>query len=148
MTFTRFFVSLFIFVASIGTVHARDVYLVTHEKTNSFFTTNGGNHDLLSGRWRDGLARIGQPVQNASLNQIAQIKQPGVLILPSTFLLDEADRTTLKNLVASGWSLLATWATGSRDGAGNWTGYGFIEETFGNRRSVTVSNFSSGIFGL
>lgn len=127
----RFLAAVVLFFASHSGAYAKDVYIVTHEKTKSFFTTNGGSHDLLSGRWRDGLARIGQPIQSASLSQLTQIKQPGVLILPSVFLLDDADRTNLKNLVANGWSVLATWATGSRDGAGNWVGYGFIEDTFG-----------------
>ena len=112
-------------------VHAADVYVVVHEKTRGFFTSNGGSHDLLSNRWRDGLARIGQPVQSASLAQLSKVNQPGVLILPSVFLLDDADRGQIKSLVASGWSILGTWATGSRDGAGGWLGYGFIEETFG-----------------
>ena len=112
-------------------VFAGDVYLVVHEKTRSFFTNNGGSHDLLSTRWRDGLARVGQPVQSASLAQLSKVKQPGVFILPSVFLLDDADRSQIKNLLANGWNVLGTWATGSRDGAGGWLGYGFIEETFG-----------------
>ena len=111
--------------------YAADVYLIVHERTRTFFANNGGSHDLLSTRWRDGLARIGQPVQSVSLGQIAKIKQPGVMVLPSVFLLDDADRNQIKSLLAAGWSILGTWATGSRDGAGAWLGYGFIEETFG-----------------
>jgi peptidoglycan/xylan/chitin deacetylase (PgdA/CDA1 family) len=108
----------------------RPVVLVQSESTRSFFSQGGGNHDLLTGLWRAALTRIEQPFSSAPLNSIKLDTQPGVLILPSTVSLDNADRQLLRALLARGWSVFGTWAMGARDAQGQWQGYGFIDEIF------------------
>ncbi|MEO7200607.1 MAG: polysaccharide deacetylase family protein, partial [Dokdonella sp.] len=54
-------------------------------------------------------------------------ERPGsVLILPSAIALNDRERAQIANFQAHGGGVLATWASGSRDGIGQWRGWQFM----------------------
>ena len=71
--------------------------------------------------------------------ELASLTEPAVLILPSTVALSDEERAAIRARLAAGWSVLGTWAVGVRDGQGQWSGYGFIDETFGASVQAQVS---------
>jgi peptidoglycan/xylan/chitin deacetylase (PgdA/CDA1 family) len=123
-------VGLLIFVSGIFNVQAQTVYVYQSANTQKFFASANGNHDVLVNHWYSALERIGQRYEKADLARLNALRQPGLLILPSTVLLDENERQLLRKLAANGWSLFGTWAMGARDGKGAWVGYGLVEELF------------------
>lgn len=106
-----------------------NVYLYSSPVTAAFFTSNGANYDALKTRWREYLRTLygnaNREVSRASL--LAGLK-PGVLILGSAVLLDDQERKAIQDFAKAGGSVLVTWGTGARNGKGQWSGYGFIED--------------------
>ena len=104
------------------------VVLLRSDTTAAFFRANGGDYERLLQPWRDLFARhrISAREQRA-----AELNGPrGVLILASSVALSESERHAIRARIAAGWSVLGTWAVGVRDGKGQWSGYGFIDELF------------------
>jgi hypothetical protein len=121
---------LLLFASCLQNAQAQSVYVYQSANTQKFFASANGNHDVLVNHWYSALDRIGQRYDKADANRLSTLRQPGVLILPSTVLLDDNERQLLRKLVANGWSLFGTWAFGARDGKGAWVGYGLVEELF------------------
>lgn len=104
------------------------VYLYSSPITAAFFSANGTSYDGLKQRWREYFRPYGRAFREVSrANLIAGLK-PGILVLGSAALLDEPERKAIQAFADAGGSLLVTWGTGVRDGRGQWTGYGFIED--------------------
>ena len=104
------------------------IVVLRSDTTAAFFRANGGDYERLLQPWRDLFARHRI---TASELRAAELTGPrGVLILASSVALSEAERQAIRGRVAEGWSVLGTWAVGVRDGKGQWSGYGFIDELF------------------
>lgn len=100
--------------------------------TSTYFkgTKRSYEGDLLV-PWRSFFRRNHVPVREAKASELASIHGKAVLVLPSTVVLSEAERKAVRARVAAGWSVLGTWALGTRDEKGATRGYDFIEELFG-----------------
>jgi peptidoglycan/xylan/chitin deacetylase (PgdA/CDA1 family) len=125
--------ALWLFVAWPAVLHAsaNQVVLLRSAATAAHFKANGGDYDRLLNPWRGLFKRHGIKAREMRADELASLKQPAVLILASSVALADAERDAIRSRLAAGWSVLATWATGARDGKGGWQGYGFIEELFG-----------------
>lgn len=125
--------ALWLLVAWPAVLHASadQVVLLRSAATAAHFRANGGDYDRLLNPWRGLFKRHGIKAREMRADELASLKQPAVLILASSVALAESERDAIRSRLAAGWSVLATWATGARDGKGGWQGYGFIEELFG-----------------
>jgi len=110
---------------------AKPLVLLRSDITEAFFRGNGGQYDLVLAPWRQFFARAHLSVRELRATELAAVKEPAVLILPSTVALSDDERAAIRARLAAGWSVLGTWAVGVRDGRGQWSGYDFIEELFG-----------------
>src|SRR5438067_7093165 len=117
---------------------ARPLVLLRSDITEAFFRGNGGQYELVLSPWREFFARQHLTAREMHAAELASLNEPGVLILPSTVALSDEERAAIRARVAAGWSVLGTWALGVRDGQGQWSGYGFIEELFGARVAAQV----------
>src|SRR6267142_2416415 len=109
---------------------AGPVVLLRSDTTEAFFLANGGRYELLITPWRQFFARHGIAARELRAEELASLKEPGVLALASSVALDETERQAIRARLAAGWSVLGTWALGVRNGKGEWSGYGFIDELF------------------
>jgi peptidoglycan/xylan/chitin deacetylase (PgdA/CDA1 family) len=112
---------------------AAPVVLLRSDTTEAFFRANGGHYEYLITPWRDFFARNGIAARELRAEELAAVKEPAVLVLASTVALGDAERDAIRARLAAGWSVLGTWALGVRDGKGEWSGYGFIDELFSAR---------------
>lgn len=108
----------------------RPIVLLRSDTTAAFFRTHGGDYERLLNPWRSLLARHGIAARESRATELAALQGPAVLVLASSVALSDAERAAIRARLVAGWSVLGTWALGVRDGAGQWTGYGFIEELF------------------
>src|SRR5688500_17089938 len=104
------------------------IVLLRSDITAAFFRANGGDYERLLQPWRDLFARHRITAREQRAGELAGSR--GVLILASSVALSEPERQAIRARLAAGWSVLGTWAVGVRDGKGEWSGYGFIEELF------------------
>jgi peptidoglycan/xylan/chitin deacetylase (PgdA/CDA1 family) len=103
------------------------VILYAPSSTKTYLNTIGGNYDVLVTPWRNYFTTRKldfQEVQDAS--QLRK-KKTGVLILPSAVSLNEEERNEIAAFRARGGAVLATWATGTRNGKGDWEGWQFLD---------------------
>jgi peptidoglycan/xylan/chitin deacetylase (PgdA/CDA1 family) len=100
------------------------------DTTAAFFRANGGDYERLLQPWRELSSRHRIALREHRAAELAALGSRGVLILASSVSLSDAERDAIRARVAAGWAVLGTWAVGVRDGKGQWTGYGFIEELF------------------
>lgn len=122
-------------LASPASAQAADaVHLYVSPSTLAYFPTVGGRYEVMVKPWRDLLA--------AAAPAAREVRRPdelaglgGVLVLPSAVALSDVERRALLRFRQEGGSILATWATGTRDAEGRWLGYDFVRELMG----VTVT---------
>jgi peptidoglycan/xylan/chitin deacetylase (PgdA/CDA1 family) len=107
------------------------VVVLRSDTTAAFFIAHRGDYERLLSPWREFFARQRIKARELTADQLASVKEPGVLVLASTVALAEPERAAIRERLAAGWSVLGTWAIGVRDGQGAWSGYGFVEELFG-----------------
>lgn len=120
-------------VISAVNVASSDIYLLNSAKAHDYATSSGKDYDQLMGAWRDYFdARDLQYIEIQDGNLTSDLT-PGVLILPSAVALSSEQRAAIVAFEKKGGSVLATWATGAKDGAGQWKGYEFLREQFGIR---------------
>jgi peptidoglycan/xylan/chitin deacetylase (PgdA/CDA1 family) len=108
-----------------------EIVLLRSDTTRAFFHAHGGDYEKLVAPWRAFFARRGIQARELPAAQLAALERPGVLVLASTVALADDERKAIAARLAEGWSVLGTWAVGVRDGQGEWSGYGFIEQVFG-----------------
>lgn len=105
-----------------------DVMLYASPNSRSYLAGIGGNYETLLVPWRtyfqDRKLRI-KEIQDAS--QLRDYKK-GVLVLPSAVALSEEERNEILAFRAKGGAILTTWATGTRNGKGDWEGWQFLEK--------------------
>ena len=106
---------------------SKGVTLYTSPSTKNYFAGIGGNYDTLVVPWRHYFSN-----RKLAFNEeqdVAQLRKlkDGVLILPSTVSLSEEERLAIASFRARGGSILTTWATGTRNGKGDWEGWQFLD---------------------
>jgi len=116
--------------AGAATAPLETIYLYSSPLTKAFFAANGSNYDTLTARWNVYLKTYGKAYREITRAQLLKGLPRGVLVLGSAALLDSDERRAIQNFIDDGGSIIATWATGVRDGKGKWHGYSFIETTF------------------
>lgn len=106
---------------------SNNVFLYTSPSSKVYFAKIGGNYDVLLNPWRQYFKERG--IQAAELQDPSAIKAQteGVLIVPSALSLSEAEREAILSFRARGGGVLTTWATGTRNEIGDWTGWQFLE---------------------
>jgi peptidoglycan/xylan/chitin deacetylase (PgdA/CDA1 family) len=103
------------------------VYLYEAEGTHAHFAKVGGNYETLLTPWRNYFTERKRSFkQLKSPVEIAKLKT-GVIILPSALALSSEEKNAILAFRDKGGSVLATWATGTRDGKGDWVGWDFLE---------------------
>jgi peptidoglycan/xylan/chitin deacetylase (PgdA/CDA1 family) len=104
------------------------IYLYESPATKDHFTKIGGNYETLLTPWRNYFSerRRNYKVINTD-TALAKIKT-GVLVLPSALALSDSERSSISKFRASGGSVLATWATGTRNDRGEWAGWQLLEQ--------------------
>jgi polysaccharide deacetylase len=127
----RLLVALAAALCALSAWAAKPLVLLRSDVTEAFFVGNGGQYELVLTPWRQFFARQKLTVREMRAAELASVSEPAVLVLPSTVALSADERQAIRARLAAGWSVLGTWALGVRDGAGQWSGYDFIEELFG-----------------
>ena len=104
-----------------------NVTLYASSNTEAYFKGIGGNYEVLLLPWRNYFSnrKLGfKEVKGAA--ELGKQKI-GVLILPSALSLSPEERTEIQAYRAKGGSILSTWATGTRNGKGEWEGWQLLE---------------------
>ncbi len=103
------------------------IVLYTSPPTRAYFSKIGGNYDTLLTPWRDYFKNRKHDV--TEISDLANLKgfENGVLILPSTVAISDIERSEIALFKMRGGAVLATWATGTRNGNGDWVGWQFLE---------------------
>lgn len=101
--------------------------LYASQTTKDYFARSGGNYETLLTPWRNYFSD--RKIGFKELREPAQIREleDGVLILPSSVALSDEERNEILSFRARGGAVLATWATGARNGKGDWDGWQFLE---------------------
>lgn len=108
------------------TTTSSNAVLYVSPNTQAYFSRSSGNYDVLLNPWRKYAAsRHLQLKEIADIQSLAALKN-GTLVLPSALALDDAERKAIKNFREQGGAVLSTWATGSRNGQGDWAGWEFL----------------------
>jgi peptidoglycan/xylan/chitin deacetylase (PgdA/CDA1 family) len=117
------------FNAMMGVVAPASTKLILYASPSSmlYFSKIGGNYDNLLNPWRlyfkDRGLNVTELKDPAELNKQSE----GVLIVPSALSLSDQEREAISGFRAKGGGVLATWATGTRTGPGDWAGWQFLE---------------------
>ncbi len=102
------------------------VILYTSANSTRYFAGIGGNYETLAAPWRtyfkDRKQRFKEVHTAADLAQFSE----GVIVLPSAVSLSAAEKAAVVAFRAKGGAVLTTWATGSRDENGGWSGWDFL----------------------
>lgn len=106
-------------------------YLYASPTTQAYFLSAGGRYEAMLKPWRDLLASASFAVRELNRPDELSSLRSGVLVLPSAVALSDAERRTLLRFRQQGGSILATWATGTRDAEGRWLGFDFVRELMG-----------------
>ena len=102
------------------------VYLYEAEGTHAHFAKVGGNYETLLTPWRDYFTERKRSFKQLKTpSEIAKLKT-GVIILPSALALSSMEKNAVLAFRDRGGSVLATWATGTRDEKGAWAGWDFL----------------------
>ncbi len=103
------------------------IFLYSSPSSKVYFTKIGGNYEVLLNPWRNYFKE--RNIQAIELHDLSEIKAQtaGVLIAPSALSLSDAERDAILSFRANGGGVLATWATGTRNASGEWTGWQFLE---------------------
>lgn len=144
--------------ASAGLVEARspvsgsvlplvpEVLLYASETTSTFLSSGGLDARVNTRVWEIFLRKYKIPFRVISSVELLEKTQPGVLLLPSSVALSDAEKRAVAGFRNKGGSVLTTWLTGVRDERAAWKGFGFMEEVLnvkvaGNTQADEDDNF-------
>ncbi|MBC7499577.1 MAG: polysaccharide deacetylase family protein, partial [Herminiimonas sp.] len=108
----------------------KPVYLYRSTLTSQFIKPGDVTQEDTLAVWRNYLRKFRKDFHIVDRAQLLARLTPGVLVLPSTHALDDAERAAIRDFAAAGGSLLATGATGSLDATGKFIGYDFLDTYF------------------
>lgn len=114
------------------------VHLYASPTTRAYFSSVGGNYDVLLDAWRKYFQKGGSGGKEvAEVEALAKL-EGGVLVLPSAVALNDAERQAILAFRARGGAVLATWATGTRSSDKDWAGWEFLEKLGSARFSSEI----------
>lgn len=104
-----------------------NVLLYASPETSQYFLKSGGNYEQLLNQWTKYLT-----ARHLSFKQIDNLavlseNSAATLVLASAVALNQAEREAIMRHQAAGGSILSTWATGTWDQSGQWTGWEFLK---------------------
>ena len=102
------------------------ITLYVSPNTEAYFKKIGGNYEVLVKPWKDYFASRDLDVKAIQELSTLSSLNNGTLVLPSALALDEGERAAIRRFREQGGAVLATWATGSRTGLGDWAGWDFL----------------------
>lgn len=104
-----------------------NVTLYASSNTETYFKGIGGNYETLLVPWRNYFSN--RKLDFKEIKNVAELRKQktGVLILPSALSLSGEERTEIQAYRDKGGSILSTWATGTRNGKGEWEGWQLLE---------------------
>lgn len=104
-----------------------NVLLYTSPSTQAYFEKIGGKYEVLLTPWRGYFSN--RKSDFTEINDITKLGKfnNGVLILPSAVAINDLERREITAFRLRGGSVLTTWATGTRNGGGEWQGWQFLE---------------------
>ncbi len=105
-----------------------DVLLYASPNTKTYLAGIGGNYETLLVPWRTYF--LDRKLGAKEIQDVSELRsyKKGVLVLPSAVALSAEERTELLAFRAKGGAILTTWATGTRNGKGDWEGWQFLEK--------------------
>ena len=107
---------------------ARDnITLYASSNTATYFKKIGGDYETLLVPWRGYFSNRKLSFREIKSATELGKQKVGVLILPSASSLSAEERTEIEIYRAKGGSVLSTWATGTRNGKGEWQGWQLLE---------------------
>lgn len=111
------------YVASAG----NSVILYASPNTKTYLAGIGGKYEVLLVPWRNYFSS--RSLDFKEIQDISQLRKykEGVLILPSAVALSAEERAEIFAFRSKGGAILTTWATGTRNGRGDWEGWQFLE---------------------
>lgn len=118
-------------VISAVKVASANIYLFNSAKTRDYATTGGRKYGLILDQWHYYFHARGIKYIDLQEANLTPDLKPGILVLPSTDVLSSSERTAILAFEKNGGSVLATWAFGSRNAAGEWLGFDFLQDQFG-----------------
>ena len=113
-------------VFSKPTAKNANIAIYTSTNTDRYFSEIGGSYQRLTNPWRGYFQDRKLDVTELSSVDTLRAFDGGVVILPSAVALSDEEKSALLKFQSDGGSLLATWATGTRDQRGAWTGWDFL----------------------
>jgi len=101
------------------------VVVLTDGASDRWF--NGpATRDTIARTWTAALRTIGADARVVAASDTAALHSATVVVVPSAPCLGPAARTAVDRVLARGGGVIATWLTGTRDGACADAGYGFL----------------------
>ncbi len=103
------------------------VTLYASSNTKTYLASIGGNYEVLLAPWRTYFANRRLEFNEAhTASQLRKLKN-GILVLPSAVSLSDEERGEIMAFRSKGGAILATWATGTRNGRGDWQGWQLLD---------------------
>ena len=105
-----------------------DILFYASPNTTDYLAGIGGNYETLLVPWRTYF--LDRKLDVKEIQDASQLRSysKGVLVLPSAVALSVEERTEILAFRAKGGAILTTWATGTRNGKGDWEGWQFLEK--------------------
>ena len=104
-----------------------NVTLYASSNTEAYFKRIGGNYETLLVPWRGYFTTRKQGFKEIRTAEELSKQKAGVMILPSALSLSTEERAEILAYRAKGGSILSTWATGTRNGKGEWEGWQLLD---------------------
>lgn len=103
-----------------------DIAIYSSPNTDRYFSEIGGNYQRLTNPWRGYFKD--RKLDVSELNTIESLREfgGGIIILPSAVALSDDEKTAILKFQSQGGSVLATWATGTRNQKSEWLGWDFL----------------------
>ena len=130
--------------AAAATLPGAQYVVYVSDSTAAHFRAVGGNYEVLVAPWRKYFLARNISVEFTRDLKTLEGRAQSTLILPSAVSLTQDERAKILGFYNRGGSILATWATGTWAGPGQWAGWDFIKALGGNM--LADSNKKSGLF--
>jgi peptidoglycan/xylan/chitin deacetylase (PgdA/CDA1 family) len=104
-----------------------DVLLYASPNTSQYFLKSGGNYEQLLTQWTRYFGA--RDINFKKIDDLAALvdNPTATVVLASAVALNQAERVAIMSHHGAGGSVLTTWATGTWDQSGQWTGWGFLK---------------------
>ena len=105
-----------------------DIAIYSSPNTDRYFSEIGGNYQRLTNPWRGYFKD--RELDVSELNTIESLREfgGGIIILPSAVALSDEEKAAILKFQSQGGSVLATWATGTRNQKSEWLGWDFLAQ--------------------